>query len=390
MHLEALRLVNFRNYEELDLALGDRLTLFVGRNAQGKSNLLEAAYLLATGRSFRGAGDGEMVRWGTGGFAVRGRVRRLCGEVVLELSYLADQRKRVRVNGTDVRRLSELFGYLTAVIFSPEDLQLVKGAPAHRRRFLDLELSQIDPGYRQDLIDYQQVLVQRNNLLRTASHGGAARLDLSELGVWDTQLVDLGARLHAKRARAVQALSRLAAEAHRQITSGTEELRLSYLAAVGPGATRVAAGEGADATPEAFRERLAAELAQVRPAELRRGTSLLGPHRDDLLLSIDGAEARSFASQGQQRTAALALKLAEIGLMREDTGEYPILLLDDVMSELDGDRRRFLLQAAGEKTQVLVTATSLDTVPPGRAGEARVFAVAQGKVNPRREPFAEA
>lgn len=384
MQLESLRLVNFRNYGAEDVTLSPGLNLLVGQNAQGKSNLLEAVYLLAAGRSYRGAGDADLVQWGTGGFALRGVVRRSYGEVVLEVAYQTDQRKRVKVNGTDVRRLSELFGYLTAAIFSPEDLQLVKGGPAHRRRFLDLELAQIDPPYRQDLIDYQQVLLQRNNLLKQGPGRGLAE----QLAAWDTQLTAAGGRLQAKRARAVRTLARLAAEAHRRITSGREGLALTYLAALGPGASRV------EVDPEwgvgEFRERLGAELAAVRPLELRRGMTLLGPHRDDLLLSIDGAEARSFASQGQQRTAALALKLAEIEFMREETGEYPLLLLDDVMSELDAGRREYLLSAAGEKTQVLVTTTALETLPAAQLATARVFTVEQGKIAPGREPLSEA
>ncbi|MGE5553843.1 MAG: DNA replication/repair protein RecF [Betaproteobacteria bacterium] len=386
MQLLALRLANFRNYKEQEIAPHGRLNLLVGLNAQGKSNLLEAVYLLATGRSYRGASDAAMVRWGEGGFAVRGLVRRSYGEVSLEVSYQVDGRKRVRVNGTDVRRLSELFGYLMAVIFSPEDLQLVKGGPVHRRRFLDLELAQIDPAYRQDLVDYQQVLVQRNNLLR---QWPAAPLD--QLSVWDEQLVALGARLQAKRARTVRSLSRLAAEAHRRITAGREGLRLAYLAAAGPAATRTEAGEEKDEwTAEAFRERLAGELERVRPLELRRGMTLLGPHRDDLLLEVDGAEARSFASQGQQRTAALALKLSEIEFMRQETGEYPLLLLDDVMSELDEGRRRFLLEAAGERTQVFVTTASPRALPPGLGGVAQVFVVRQGKIASGGETLSEA
>jgi DNA replication and repair protein RecF len=203
----------------------------------------------------------------------------------------------------------------------------------------------------------------------------------------------LAARLHAKRARAVRRLSRLAAEAHRQITAGREGLSLSYLAAVGPGASRVALGgeDGErDPEPEDLRERLGTELGRVRPAEYRRGMTLLGPHRDDVLLAINGTEARSFASQGQQRTAALAMKLAEIEFMREDTGEYPVLLLDDVMSELDGERRRFLLQVAGEKTQVFVTTTSLEALPSRQVERALVFMVEQGKLRPGREPMSEA
>jgi DNA replication and repair protein RecF len=383
VRLRTLRLVNFRNYGEEEFAPGGRLNLLLGPNAQGKSNLLEAIYLLATGRSYRGAPDGDLVRWGTGGFAIRGRVERTYGETTLEVSYQSDGRKQIRVNGADLRRLSELFGYLTIVIFSPEDLQLVKGGPAHRRRFLDLELAQSDPAYRQDLIDYQQVLLQRNSLLRQAASP-------AELLAWNDQLVALGGRVQAKRARAVRRLSPLAGAAHRRITAGQEELRLSYLPAAGPGAGRSEAGEAeAGWSSEDWRARLACQLKKVRAAELRRGLTLLGPHRDDLLLSINEAEARSFASQGQQRTAALAVKLSELAFLREETGESPLLLLDDVLSELDAERRRFLLEAAGEQTQVFVTTASPRALPPGLSEEAQVFGVRQGKIIPGGEPLWE-
>lgn len=385
MRLETIRLADFRNYESLDLRFGEGINLLVGENAQGKSNLLESVYLLATGRSYRGAAESDLTRWGAAGFAVRGLVRRSYGEVILEVVYQTDRRKRVRVNGADVRRLSELFGYLTAVIFSPEDLQLVKGGPIHRRRFLDLELAQIDAAYRQDLIDYHQVLTQRNNLLKgTPPTPG-------ELAVWEEQLTAVGARIQAKRSRAVAALSLLAGRVHGQITAGREELRLTYLAAVGRGAARLpVVGEGglpAEWPAAEFRRRLAEEFERVRPTELRRGMTLLGPHRDDLLVEIDRTPARAFASQGQQRTAALALKLGELEFMQAETGDYPLLLLDDVMSELDEGRRRFLLQAAGERTQVFVTTTSLESLPPGQSGGASLFAVRQGKILPGGEPL---
>ncbi|MGE5509430.1 MAG: DNA replication/repair protein RecF [Chitinophagales bacterium] len=392
MRLDSLRLADFRNYHGLEISFRDGVNLLVGENAQGKSNLLEAVYLLATGRSYRGAADSDLVRWGTEGFAVRGHVVRGDGEVYLEVTYHSERRKRIRVNETDVRRLSELFGYLTAVIFSPEDLQLVKGGPAHRRRFLDVELAQIDPGYRRDLIDYQQVLIQRNNLLKQ----GLARLNRpraegpGELAAWDEQLVAIGARVQAKRARAVAALSRLAEEAHARVTAGRETLRLAYLAACGPGATRVEVDEPGEWTAARFRERLAAELEEVRPAERRRGMTLLGPHRDDLALEVNGTDARAYGSQGQQRTAALALKLGEIEYMQEVTGEYPVLLLDDVMSELDEGRRRFLLSVAGEKTQVFVTATTTRSLPDEHVAAAALFVVQQGRIVSGGESLSEA
>jgi DNA replication and repair protein RecF len=308
------------------------------------------------------------------------------------VAYHSERRKRIRVNETDVRRLSELFGFLTAVIFSPEDLQLVKGGPAHRRRFLDLELAQIDPGYRRDLIDYQQVLVQRNNLLRQGlvRSGRPQPAGPGELAAWDEELVALGSRVQAKRARAVAALSELAGEAHRQVTAGREALRLTYLAACGEGAARIEVTPSGDWTADRFRDRLAAELVEVAPVERRRGMTLLGPHRDDLALAVNGTDARAYGSQGQQRTAALALKLGELEYMRQATGEYPVLLLDDVMSELDEGRRRFLLSVAGEKTQVFVTATTTRSLPAEHVAAATLFVVEQGRISFGGEILSEA
>lgn len=288
-----------------------------------------------------------------------------------------------------MKRLSALFGHLNAVIFSPEDLQIVKSSPAHRRRFLDLELAQVDPAYRAALIDYQQVLLQRNNLLKGVGPGRDRRASREALAVWDEQLIRLGAKVLAKRLLAIRRLTVLAREAHSQITEGRETLDLQYLATLGwegreggPSPTDRVVADPESWREETLRQRLAAGLAAAYPIEIRRGTTLIGPHRDDLALAINGADVRAFGSQGQQRTAALALKLAELEFMKEEVGEYPVLLLDDVMSELDGARRRFLLDMVQPKAQMFVTTTGLHSFQPRHLQAGRVFEVRQGALSP--------
>jgi DNA replication and repair protein RecF len=384
LHLEKLSLEGFRNYSSLQVEFGPHLNILVGDNAQGKTNLLEAVYLLATGRSYRAAGDHELLGWEKPSFHVGATISRSYGDLFIEVAYSPERKKKVKVNGTDLKKLSALFGHLNAVIFSPEDLQIVKSSPAHRRRFLDLELAQVDPAYRSFLIDYQQVLVQRNNLLKELSGPRDRRSSREMLEVWDDQLIRLGAKILAKRLIAVRRMSALAKEAHARITETREDLGVSYLAALGgnpedgakPGERVEVALDGW--REEELREKMAKALVVCRVAEMRRAVTLVGPHRDDLALAVNGREVRSFGSQGQQRTAALALKMAELEFMKEEVGEYPILLLDDVMSELDAARRRFLLDLVQPKAQMFVTTTGLHSFQPRHLAEGKVFSVRHG------------
>lgn len=397
MRLSHLSLTNFRNYARLELDLPPALTVLQGANAQGKTNLLEAIHLLATGRSPRAIAERELINW----LALEGPLpyARLVGEIgrgeQLELVLMLTRngsanngpsvRKQVRINGVAKRAL-DLIGQLRVVLFLPEDVSLVAGSPAERRRYLDIALCQIDASYCRALAEYAKGLAQRNALLKRLRDEGG---DVNQLNFWDDMLAQNGGLLLHRRARAIAALERLAAECHRTLTQGAERLRLAYLPSPGPG--RLFPGAQApDATGEVYAEiavkeithRLAAQLRATRNRDIASGTSLLGPHRDDMGFSIAGRDLRLYGSRGQQRTAALALKLAEVELMRAETGDSPLLLLDDVMSELDAVRRHALLDTLKRADQALVTATDWSDFSSELLAHAHRLEVTAGRIVP--------
>jgi len=398
MRLNHLSLTNFRNYTRLELSLPDRLTVFQGSNAQGKTNLLEAIHLLATGRSPRAVAERELINWlaleGTPPYA------RLMGEVgagrdaqtlelVLELARNGGAngpvvRKQVHINGVPKRGL-DLVGRLRVVLFLPEDVSLVSGAPSERRRYLDIALCQIAPSYCRALSEYQRVLAQRNALLRRLRDEGG---DPGQLAFWDGQMAEHGSVLLHRRAQAISDLDRIAADGHRNLTGGTERLRLTYLPSPDPARTaehRMPAGGKDPAYLTTARDEiirwLSTLLVGMRGRDIAAGSSLIGPHRDDVAFSVEGHDLRAFGSRGQQRTAALALKLAEVQMMRKETGDTPLLLLDDVMSELDATRRHTLLDALAEVDQALVTTTDWSDFTPELLAQARQWRVEGGTLN---------
>ena len=355
MRIRYLKLDNFRNYASEELYWDEQINLLHGLNAQGKSNLLEAVCYLGIATSFRGASEQDLIRWGEDYFFVAGQVLRENGGK-LDLSAAANRRKqrRWRVNGEPRNRLSDVVGLLHTVIFAPEDIDLVKAGPDSRRRFLNQLLSQLDQDYCRLLINYNRVLRQRNAQLKLwdlSAQGENELSQLEQLAVWDQQLAELGAPVALRRQQTVERLSEIACDLHRGL-SGGEELSLVYENSFSP-RQKLASVDQAE---EAFRT----ELARVARSEQQRGASLVGPHRDELAIMIDGKPARSFGSQGQQRTAALSLKLAELELARTERGEYPVLLLDDVLSELDERRRREIMRLAVGKTQTFITAVDGD------------------------------
>jgi len=357
LRLVSLTLRNYRNYARLQLELGPSLNVFLGQNAQGKTNLLEAVAILALSSSPRARRESDLVG-PLGSEATVEAVADASGRRV-ELSFRVAREgertsKTIRVDGV-ARRAVDLPGEVHATLFWPEDLSLVKGGPEHRRRFLNEMLVQVVKGYGRALARYRRVLDQRNHLLRQVATGQQPR---SRLEVWDSELASLGTMLVQARFRAVAELAPLAASGHAAI-SGGEELAIGY------------SGPPDD---------LAGALAAVLDQDLRRGTTSVGPHRDDLTVSISGTEARSFASQGQQRTAVVSLKLAESDLIEARTGERPILLLDDVLSELDPSRREELLARVGEGGQVIVTSVEAGPFPPGLMARARVRCISGGRV----------
>lgn len=397
MHITHLRLTNFRNYPSLDIELPPNIMVFHGDNAQGKSNLLEAIYLLATSRSPRATNERELINWS----ALREElpvcrlaadVQKAGGHLSLEIALRGKPglfreaedsfspwqsaakappiHKRIRVNGV-VRRAIDLIGQINVVLFSVQDINIVGGEPALRRRYLDITNSQIDPHYLRQLQRYHRVLWQRNRLLRQIAENQASP---DELSFWDQELVQTGAYLTVQRDHMVAALEQLTQVIHDELSSDQGGLTLAYLRSIDK-----EKGKG-DSRIEEIAEVFARSLHAARKKELAQGISLVGPHRDDVRFLSNEVDLGVFGSRGQQRTVALSLKLAEAKFMLSKTGEHPILLLDDVLSELDGQRRRHLLRSVASYQQVLMTTTNLDHFEPHFLEQAALFRVNQGRI----------
>ena len=369
MKIKRLELTNYRNYREQTVSLAPGVSIFIGQNAQGKTNILEAVYYAALGRSHRTSSDTELIFWDEGKARLCIDFFRLDAENRLEFLFSREGRRRIMRNGASIR-MKDLIGTINIVLFSPEDLFLVKGAPAGRRRFLDMEISQADPAYFYDLALYTRLLSQRNTLLKRIRDGEAQE---SELSLWDVQLVPKAVSVMKKRIVAVKKLDGLAAKAQEDLSGGREKLSLRYEI---HGMESASSENMTNDLASWYNEKLAESLK----VDILRGVTRFGPHRDDLAFFVNDVDLRAYGSQGQQRTGVLALKLAELAFFREETGEYPILLLDDVMSELDRERREQLLTfIKGEKLQAMITATDEAYFPSGGFGT--VYHVERGTVS---------
>lgn len=356
MLLKQLRLYDFRNYEQLEFAPAPGLCVLVGENAAGKTNILESLFLCALGRSQRTRHDHELIRYGQPGAFVGISLSKNTGTHTIACKLQRDSRRELKVDGMPLSRSGELLGMLRVVMFSPEDLRLIKQGPSERRRFLDMELSQLQPAYYYALQQYNHALKQRNALLR------AERFREELLAPWDTQLARLGAQILSARSKFLEQLSRIATKLHASFSGGKEMLHVAYAPSFP--LTAQAQLEGA------LLEALAAGTRKDR----ERGGTSVGPHRDDLTLLLNGEDVRAFGSQGQQRTAALSLKLSELELMKELGEEAPVLLLDDVLSELDGERQR-MLATAMTGCQVFLTCTQLAGLEDAGLQELTVYRV---------------
>jgi DNA replication and repair protein RecF len=338
MIISELHLKNFRNYQTLDLALHPKLNLFVGQNAHGKTNIAESIYFLALTRSHRTHTDRDLITWGQKELSVSARLVKRDATVPLSVS-LTNKGRVAKVNHLKENRLADYIGTLNVIMFAPEDLAIIKGAPSVRRRFMDMEIGQIRPLYLYDLMRYTKTLKERNSYLKFEP----TKLDTAFLDVLDEQLVNYGEKVMAHRRHFITSLTDISANLHDKLSHGTEKLAIIY-----------AQNVKAD---------FAAELKQARQKDLFRAQTSVGPHRDDLQFLVNDIDVANFGSQGQQRTTALSVKLAEIELIFQETGDYPILLLDDVMSELDNQRQLDLLSLVIGKAQTFLTTTTLDHLP---------------------------
>ncbi|WP_030839283.1 DNA replication/repair protein RecF [Streptomyces sp. NRRL F-4474] len=376
MHVSHLSLADFRSYARAEVSLDPGVTAFVGPNGQGKTNLVEAVGYLATLGSHRVSSDAPLVRMGADRAVIRAAVTQGERRQLVELELNPGRANRARINRFSQVRPRDVLGIVRTVLFAPEDLALVKGDPGERRRFLDELVTARSPRMAGVRSDYERVLKQRNTLLKSAAmarrHGGRQGADLSTLDVWDQHLARAGAELLAQRLDLIATLLPLADKAYEQLAPGGGPLGLAY---------RCSAGEpvdsGAARTREALYEALLAALGEVRKQEIERGVTLVGPHRDDVLLRLGELPAKGYASHGESWSYALALRLASYELLRSE-GSEPVLILDDVFAELDARRRERLAELVAPGEQVLVTAAVDDDVPGVLVG-AR-FGVSGGEV----------
>ena len=358
MRIRSIELSNFRNYEALELPLSPGVNILFGDNAQGKTNILEAVYLTATSKSHRGAKDAEMIRFG----CEEGHIRIIMEKEIssrIDLHLRAKKTKGIAIDGIKLKKAGELMGKLKIVLFSPEDLSIIKDSPAMRRRFMDMELCQIDPFYLYNLAGYNRLVNQRNRLLKGLEYESEV---YSTLDIWDEQLLSYGSKLIERREGFIAQLMEITSSIHSGLTDGKEKISLRYEPNI-----RV----------DTYRE----ALKKSREKDIRLRQTSVGPHRDDFSYLANDIDLRRYGSQGQQRTAALSLKLSEIELVKKLTEDSPVLLLDDVLSELDESRQNRLLDIMGG-IQTLVTCTGLEEFVGGRMRIDKAYRVKDGKVFP--------
>ena len=357
MIIKSLKLKDYRNYEILNIEFDHATNIFYGDNAQGKTNILEGVYLSGTTKSHRGTKDRDLIRFGQDEAHIETVIEKNGVPWQIDMHLKKNSPKGIAINKVPIRRASELFGLTNFVFFSPEDLNIIKNGPAERRRFMDLELSQLDKVYLSDLANYNRTLNQRNRLLKDTYYRDDI---LDTLDVWDMQLVQYGEKIIQRRIRFIEEVNAIIGDIHHKLTGGRERISLSYE----PGCGALS---------------LEAALEKNRERDIRMKSTSVGPHRDDICF-MAGIDIRRFGSQGQQRTAALSLKLSEIELVRQIIKDTPVLLLDDVLSELDKHRQNYLLDSIHD-IQTLITCTGLDEFVNHRFSINKVFHVQNGHVS---------
>ncbi|KIL53201.1 DNA replication/repair protein RecF [Jeotgalibacillus campisalis] len=373
MYIEQLELAHYRNYDKLTVEFDNNVNLILGENAQGKTNVMESIYVLAMAKSHRTSNDKDLIQWDSDYAKIKGRVMKHHGSLPLELT-VTKKGKKARLNHLEQSKLSHYIGNMNVVMFAPEDLHLVKGSPQVRRRFIDMEIGQISAVYLHDSSLYQKILQQRNHYLKQLQT--RKQRDQTMLEVLTDQFVEMAVKIIQRRFQFIDLLQQWAQPIHAGISRGLETLEVVYKPSV-------------QVTNENSREDIEAvirkKFEELREREIDRGVTLIGPHRDDLQFLVNGHDVQTFGSQGQQRTTALSIKLAEIELIRAEIGEYPILLLDDVLSELDDYRQSHLLNTIQGKVQTFVTTTSVEGIDHQTLREATTFIVSNGSMSRKIE-----
>lgn len=358
MHIKNISLISYRNYESLQLELGKHVNVFIGDNAQGKTNILEAMYYCAFAKSHRTSKDRELINWKRDKAFISLLVGKIRLDKKIDISILRDGKKAIKVNNIKVNKIGELFGTFNVVMFSPEDLKVIKEAPSLRRRLLDMELSQINAKYYFNLVQYNKILDERNVLLKSKN------FNIDVLDVYDIQLIEYADYIISKRLEYIDKINFYGFNIHNEITSGREEIKFKYSCNVGLGDYK-----------NNYYKKLKDNILRDR----EKGITSVGPHRDDFNVFINDVDVKIFGSQGQQRTSILTMKFSSMKIIKETTGEYPVLLLDDVLSELDNNRKRYILSSINE-IQTIITCTGIEDLRNYLDDKAKIFNVSNGQI----------
>ncbi len=358
---------NFRNYQALDIGLGEGVNIFYGQNAQGKTNIIESIYMASTGKSHRTSKDSELIRWGNEDAKIKIDFQKENDEKSVEIYLNRNIKKQIKMNGVRLGKIGELIGNLNTVIFSPDHMKVIKEGPVERRRFMDIILSQVKPGYYYNLVQYLKVLEQRNNLLNEARKNAGL---LKTIDIWNEQLAEFGTRVIMTRKYFVNKICGIAAETHERISNGKEKLELKYNSSIDCHIN----------SDIEIKKSFIDALERSINIDVKRGITHKGPHRDDIYFYINGTEVKTYSSQGQQRTTLLSLKISELKYMEAETGELPILLLDDVFSELDTERQRYLVEFI-RNIQTIITCTDVEYLEKLKLEDSMVYKVVGGMVS---------
>ena len=359
MFIKRLQMLNYRNYNVLDISLGPHVNVFMGDNAQGKTNILEGIYYCAFARSHRTSKDRELINWNADNALLSVSVGRERLDKRIDISILKDGKKSIRINKIKIKKIGELFGNFNVVMFSPEDLRIIKDSPGVRRKFIDMELCQLNPKYYYNLVQYNKVLNERNILLRNRNTSSEM------LEIYDMQLVEFGYNIIRDRIKYIESLNKYAEKIHSDITSGKEKINFKYISTI--------------KDLENIKENFYTLLEKNRSKDCDRGITSIGPHRDDFFVYINDIDTKSYGSQGQQRTAVLTMKFSSLEIIKELTGEFPVLLLDDVLSELDFNRKKYILSTIGQ-IQTVITCTGIEDLYEYLDEKAKVFKVKNGEI----------
>jgi len=360
MYVKKLQLINFRNYMDLNIELNKGVNIFIGDNAQGKTNILEAIYYCSLAKSHRTNRDRELINWNCEEAYIQSYISKERLDKNIDIKIFKDGKKGIRINKIKVAKIQELIGIFNVVLFSPEDLKIVKESPAYRRRFLDIEICKLNSKYYYSLVQYNKALNERNSLLKKWN-GNVEEI----IGIYDSQLAQYGSFIINERLKYIELLNEKGKVIHRDITSNSEDISFKYISSL--------------KTTQNLEEGLNLLLKKSLKSDIEKRTTSHGPHRDDFSININDIDTRNYGSQGQQRTSVLTIKFSSLEIIKEQTGEYPVLLLDDVLSELDLNRQKYILSSINN-VQTIVTCTGIENIKSYLDENSKIFHIKDGMV----------